>query len=409
MSPIRWLFGADADIFDDRDLRMLLLASVMAPLGTAVVSPMLDSLTEVYGVAPTRVGLVVSAFTAPGVVAIPLAGGLGDRYGRKPVLVGSLLLFGGAGGALAATTDFSLVLGLRALQGVGFAGLVPMLITSLGDLYEGAAEATAQGVRITVVGVALVVFPALAGRLVVLDWRWPFGLYLVAVPIAAVVWQRLREPSADDDQADGHDSGARHRHELWELATRRSVAPLLVARSLPTFVWLGFFTYNSILVVRVLDGTPAEAGLLIATGSVTFAAAASQAGRITAAFESRYRPLVGAHLAMLVGFAALAVAPDVAVAAAGVLVGGVGFGLTTSLYRSLISSRAPTRTRGGLVGIGETFGRLAATLAPVLMGVAVDAAAPAVGFDGAVRVTMLVVAVVLSAGGVGCLLVARTA
>ncbi|MFB6218870.1 MAG: MFS transporter [Halobacteriaceae archaeon] len=411
MSPLQWLFGTDADILDDRDFQVLLLASVMAPLGSALVSPILDSLTGVYGVAPTEVGLVVSAFTAPGIVAIPLAGTLGDRYGRKPVLVASLLLFGLAGGGLAGTAAFPAVLGLRALQGVGFGGLVPMLITSLGDLYEGAAEATAQGLRITVVGASLVVFPAVAGRLVVADWRWPFGIYLLAVPLAAVVWWALDEPgaAAAEGDADGAPEQSGHRRELWALATRPSVAPLLVARSLPTFVWLGFFTYNSIVVVRILGGTPAQAGLLVAAGSVTFALSASQAGRLTAAADSRFRPLVGAHLAMLAGFGVLAVAPTLAVAGLGVLVGGLGFGLTTSLYRSVISSRAPARVRGGLVGAAETLGRVAATLAPVVMGAVVAAAAPAVGFDGAVRGTMLGVAVVCSLGGVGCLLLARAA
>jgi MFS family permease len=423
------LFGDDADILDDRDFRLLMLASLMTPLGTALVSPMLDTLTGVYGVDTARIGLMVSALTAPGIVAIPVAGTLADRYGRKPLLVGSLLVFGVAGGTLTMTTEFRFVLTLRVVQGLGFAGLVPTLITSLGDIYEGTAEATAQGLRIATVGTSLVTVPAIAGALVVLDWRWPLYMYAAAVPIAVVLALYFREPAdlgtddvprvsdggdrtttADDAEPTTGDDGTEDPSQwraLFELATHRSIALLLLARALPTFVWFGFFTYNSILVVRLLDGTPGEAGLLVAVASVAFTTSSSQTGRLTDRLGGRFEPLVGGHLAMLVGFALLAVAPSLLVAGVGVVAGGVGFGLTISLYRSLVSTIAPERSRGGLVSAGESLGRLAATAAPVVMGAAVAAATPLVGFDRAIRATVLATAVLLSLAGLACLVAAR--
>lgn len=61
---------------------------------------------------------------------------------------------GGSGLAIAFTTNFRIALGFRALQGVGFAGVTPVIITCLGDLYEGDAEATAQGIRFGISGVS---------------------------------------------------------------------------------------------------------------------------------------------------------------------------------------------------------------------------------------------------------------
>jgi MFS family permease len=54
----------------------------------------LDTLTEPFGTSAADVGLLISAFTAPGIVMIPVGGAVADRYGRKPVLVASLVLFG---------------------------------------------------------------------------------------------------------------------------------------------------------------------------------------------------------------------------------------------------------------------------------------------------------------------------
>jgi MFS family permease len=47
---------------------------------------------------------MITAFTAPGIVCIPLSGALIDRYGRKPIMVASLLFYGAAGTGIGLTT-----------------------------------------------------------------------------------------------------------------------------------------------------------------------------------------------------------------------------------------------------------------------------------------------------------------
>lgn len=309
MAPIQVLFGEEAGIIADRDLQLLLLANVTGPLGIALVSPILDTLTGPFGVTPTRIGLMISAMAAPGIIVIPLAGMLADRYGRKAVLVTGLVLFGTGGIAIAATTDFRVVLALRLIQGFGFAGIVPIIITSVGDLYRGAAEATAQGLRFATSGISLVVFPLLAGLLVVIGWRVPFLLYGISLPLAVAIGLWFEEPTAPADAAGTTVVSSRARvRAVLGLARHRRVMAILVARALPVVVWAGFLTYNSILVVSVIGGTPQEAGLLVAVGSLAFAGSASQAGRVTAAADTRYPPLLVANVCLGAGFGFVAVA-----------------------------------------------------------------------------------------------------
>lgn len=408
MEALTALFGKDARVVSDSDFQLLLLANVTGPLGIALVSPILDSLTGPFGVSATDIGLMVSMMAAPGIVVIPLAGVLADRYGRKSVLVAGLAVFGSAGVAIALTTDFRVVLGLRLLQGFGFAGIVPIIITSVGDMYEGEAEATAQGLRFATSGVSLVVFPVLAGGLVVLGWQYPFLLYGIALPLAAMIYLWFPEPTADGGEDDVATEGS-HARAVVELATRPRVGAVLVGRALPVVVWTGFLTYNSILVVRIVGGTPRQAGLLVAVGSLVFAVAASQAGRVTALFDSRFLPLLGANVCLGTGFALVAFAPTFPVAGAGAGVTGAGFGLLLALYRSVITGLAPQALRGGLVSVGEALGRVAATVTPVAMGAGIATLEPALGFGAAVRWTGLGTGAVAAALGVGCLVVARTA
>jgi MFS family permease len=416
------LFGDDAAILRERDFRLLLLANVLPVLGSSLLSPVLNSLIEPFGTSPADVGLMISVFTAPGIVIIPVTGVLADRYGRKPVLVTALVVFGLAGSAIALTTEFRVALGLRLLQGVGFAGISPIIITSIGDLYAGAKEATGQGLRFTVSGLSATVFPPISGALVVVAWQYPFLLYAMALPVAAAVYLWFDEPAPPDvtdatgtaDGTDGTDTtratGAKpYVRTLFRLVRRPRVLSMVLARGLPNVVWIGFVTYNSLITVRLMDGTPAQAGLLVAVGSLVFAIAGSQAGRITALFESRLYPLVGANVCIGLGFVVVLFAPGIAVATGGIAVAGIGFGLTLSLYRSIITGLAPDDLRAGLVSIAEAVGRLTNTLTPIAMGAVIAVATPRIGFASGLRLAGVGVAVVGAAGGILCLLVANAA
>jgi len=201
--------GADSGIVRERPFQLLLLINVLPPLGTALLSPVLGSLVEPLGASTANVGLMMSAFTAPSIVVIPIAGVISDRYGRRPVLLFGLVWFGLTGTAIAFVSTFAAALALRALQGIGFAALTPIIITSLGDLYAGTKEATAQGLRFTGSGLSQTAFPLAAGVLVGMAWQYPFLLYAVAFPIAAVVYRYFEEPldEGDDESADGEGSG----------------------------------------------------------------------------------------------------------------------------------------------------------------------------------------------------------
>lgn len=423
MALLDALFGDDARVLRETEFQLLLLANLLPPLGTALLSPVLDSLIDPFGTTLSDIGLMMSFFTAPPILVIPLAGLVADRYGRKPVIVASLVLFGAAGSAIALTTDYRAVLGLRLLQGVAFGGLTPVIITSIGDLYRDTREATAQGLRFTGSGLAQTAFPLLAGLLVTAAWQLPFLVYALAFPIAVLVAVRFEEPTrsgataggdAPSAETDGGESGdtdadpgRSYLRALTGLAVRPRVLSLVVARGLPVVTWIAFLTYNSVVVVRLQGGTPGQAGVLVALGSLSYATAASQAGRITALFDSRFVPLVVANLAVTAGFAGVLYAPGVPVAAVGIVVAGAGFGTALSLYRSIVTGLAPPDLRAGIVSLAEANGRLLATATPIVMGAVIAATRPSLGFAAAVRFSGLGAAAVGGVGGVVCLVVAK--
>lgn len=406
MSTLTELFGADAAILRDRNFQVLLLANLFPGLGTALLSPVLNSLIDPLGATPATIGLMVSVFTAPSIVMTPVMGALADRYGRTPVLSVSLGVFGTAGCVIALTTHLHQALVFRAIQGVAFAGLTPILVTSLGDLYAGTREATAQGLRFTGTGLAQAAFPLLAGALVVVAWQAPFLLYGLAVPVAVLVYVGYDEPPRSSDAGTGAGSYGR---ELAAFVGQPRVLALVVARGLGPVTWIAFLTYNSLIVVRLVGGQPETAGLLVAIGSVVFALSASQAGRVTALFGSRLYPLVVAEVCLAGGYLAVLFAPTTPVAAVGIGVAGAGFGLAISLYRSIVTGLAPDALRAGVVSVAESGSRIMITATPIAMGAIIAVAEPTAGLRTAVQLAGVTVTAVSFVGGVLCLVVVSAA
>ncbi|WP_435361893.1 MFS transporter [Haloarchaeobius sp. DFWS5] len=396
------VFGKNADVLSDESFQLLLLTNITPPLGVALISPLLSALTGPFAVSSAQIGLLITAFSAPSIVAIPLAGTIADRRGRKPVLIAGLLVFGFAGAAVATTTDFRVALLLRFVQGIGFSGLTPILVTSTGDLFRGSAEATAQGVRFATSGITMMVFPLLAGLLVAIAWQLPFLLYGISIPLALILYRYLDEPSERDESTATDDEPGFH--ALVSYLDAQAVA-LLVARAVPNAVYTAFLTYNSLVIVSVLDGSPGQAGLLVAAASLAHTLSATQSGRMTAYFDTRFVPLFVATVGMNVGLALVGFAPSFPVVVLGSALVGFGFGTTLSLYRSVITAMSQT-LRGGLVSLGSALARIGSTITPVVLGIAVTDLSSSVGTVEAIQTVVVVAGVAGGTVGVGCLVFA---
>lgn len=400
---LRTLFGSEASIVRDRGFQLLLLVNLSPPLGAALVSPLLNSLTSQYGVSEAEIGLIMTMFTAPSIVLIPVIGLLADRYGRKVIMLAGLLLFGTSGTALAFTTNFSTVLALRFVQGIGFGALTPIIVTSIGDLYEAGAEATAQGIRFATTGLTLMLFPLLGGVLVTIAWNAPFVLYAMPFPIALLLYLYLEEPSTADKAV----SSKTNIGDLVMHVRRPQVAVLLVGRSIPNFAYISYLTYNSFIVVRGVGGTPGQAGVLVAVTSIAHTVAATQAGRMTAHFETRLYPLIGASIALGGGLTLLGAAPNLGIGLVAGAAVGLGFGISLSLYRSIMTGIAPPALRGGVVSIGSSLGRITSTVAPIALGATVSVGQSPLGFITTVRWAIIGAGITCAVSGIAAPIIAR--
>jgi MFS transporter, ACDE family, multidrug resistance protein len=350
-------------VWKDHNLHVIWGVTLMAVLGSSSVSPAFPKVVAELGVSPGQVGLLITVFTLPGVFLTPVAGVLSDKFGRKTVLIPSLLLFGVAGGACALARDFELLLGLRVLQGVGAAALGATNVTLIGDLFAGRERTAALGYNSSVLSTGTASYPAIGGALATFGWYYPFALPLLAIPIAFLVLFSLHNPEPHNEQ--GLKEYAR---SIWSAVKDRTVAGLF-AGSLVTFILLfgPLIVYLPILMDQAFGVSPLVIGIVVASTSLTTALASTQIG-LTSRFSEK--TLVRASFVLYAAALALvAFVPYWWLLFVPTVIFGVAQSLNLPNVFSLLNEAAPDENRGAFLALNSTILRLGQTLGPVLMAV----------------------------------------
>ncbi|HEY9234039.1 MAG TPA: MFS transporter [Phenylobacterium sp.] len=168
------------------------LASSLAFASGSLAAVSLAAIGQDLALTPLELQWLVNAELLPLAAFTLTAGGLGDRFGRRPVFILGIALFG-AGALLSALAGAwaALLLG-RLVCGLGEALILPNALSMLGEAFPSDRKARAVGVWSAAGAVAGAAAPGLAG--LVLEhgsWRTPF-LILAAVAVlalfVAVLW-----------------------------------------------------------------------------------------------------------------------------------------------------------------------------------------------------------------------------
>jgi len=120
--------------------------------------PALTAMGATFGVAPSRVGLMMGVFMIGFAVAPLLYGPASDRYGRKPIVMFGCTLFtiASAGGAI--SRSLLVLLLWRVVQGAGAGASMTIVLAIIRDLFEGQAART----RLSYVAIATLIVPMIA-------------------------------------------------------------------------------------------------------------------------------------------------------------------------------------------------------------------------------------------------------
>ena len=166
---------------------------LLSSLGTSVANVALPTLAEAFGASFQQVQWVVVAYLLAITTLIVGVGRLGDRVGRRRLLLAGLALFTAASALCGAAPTLWLLVAARAAQGLGAAVMMALALAFVGQAVAKERTGSAMGLLGTMSAVGTALGPSLGGALIAgLGWR---AIFLVNLPLGVLalflVWRRL--------------------------------------------------------------------------------------------------------------------------------------------------------------------------------------------------------------------------
>lgn len=182
-------------------LGVIALALMMVVSAVSGLNVALPSLARDTNATQSELQWIVDAYTVVFAGLLLAAGAVGDRYGRKGVLLAGLAVFGSAAAAAMVASDPTTLIALRALMGLGAAAVMPVTLSVITTSFPEEERARAVGVWVGIAGGGAVV--GLFGSGILLEffgWNSIFGLN-VALAAAALIGTLRFVPSSREPDA----------------------------------------------------------------------------------------------------------------------------------------------------------------------------------------------------------------
>jgi putative MFS transporter len=397
--------------------RRMLLASgfgwMFDAMDVGLVSFVVAALVTQWKLHPYEVGYIVSAGFIGMFAGAALAGILADRFGRRPLFQGTLLLYSLATGLCALSSGLGMLLGMRFLVGLGLGGELPVASTLVSEL----SPARRRGLMIVLLESFWAygwVLAALIGYFVIPSYGWRAAFLIGALPALYVLLLRrgipesprflaIRGHQADaeavlqrveagfaqgslgaTEKAEPHGANQRGQapvtqgrwQELFQARLGRRTLMLWILWFGIVFSYYGIFTWlPSLLRARYPLVMSFQSTLIITLAQIPgyFSAAflVERWGRKPTLVTYLLACAVGAYFFRAAGSPAEILIWGSIISFFNLGAWGVVYTYTPELY--------PTRVRGSGAGSAAAFGRIGGVIGPYIVGLLLPAWGAGVG------------------------------
>jgi MFS family permease len=343
----------------DTGLYIIFLTTLMAVIGVSLISPAFPRIRDELGLSGGEVGLLVTVFTVPGIFFSPVVGWGADRWGRKKLLVASLVLFGISGGSIAAMRSFGAIMALRFIQGCAAAALSTISLALIADLYHGPEQERIMGYNGSVLSIGTASYPAIGGALAGISWHAPFYVFLLALPLGAYVAAMLEDESAP--------RGTGVCASSWRnCLTARTLLLMMVA--IVTFVMLygSYLTFFPQYLSDEYGLSAAGIGAYLSLMSLSTAIFSFSAGTIIGKLGRRW-PVAMAFIFYTLSFILMGTVRAAAVIPLAVTCFGVGQGLNLPSLQVMVLDSVPKEMKASASAMYASTLRIGQSIGPVVM------------------------------------------
>jgi MFS transporter, DHA1 family, tetracycline resistance protein len=351
-------------------------------IGLAILMPVQAYIVRQYSDEALMVAMIPVLYAGAQFFAAPLLGKLSDRYGRRPVLLVSILgsalgyfLFG-LGGAL-------WVLFLSRLIDGFTAGNASTASAYIADVTPPQDRARNFGFIGMAYGLGFILGPALGGLLSQISLNAPAYAAGVLSLLSAIVGYFILPESLPLERREKRPlrlSDLNPFGSVFELLRRPTVGGLLLAQCLFFFVFNGSNTILPVFLIDKFAVQPWQIALLFAVGGITMAV---MQGGLVGPLVKRFgeKPLaVNSLLLQALAAVGLVSLPAFWMQYPMAVINSLGTGLIWPTFGALLANSVSHDEQGKVSGVGTALGSLMSVFGPLWAGAAYDWIAPIAPF-----------------------------
>ena len=351
-------------LYKNKNIYLIFANTLAGIISVSLLVPALPVIAREFSLSQKQIGLLITSYTLPGVLFGLFMGVFADKFGRKALMVPSLLLFGIAGGSIYWLDDFFWINVFRFAQGIGGAILPAISVVLIGDLFHEGIRMRVMGLNAVVLSFGTAFFPLLGGMLATSGWNAPFLVYWAALPLAAAVAFFLDEPPRKNHTH----MGSYFRAAGNYIFARRSLLVFATGTAIFILLYGGVLTYLTLYMDERFKMTPVAIGMVIASASIATA--------LFSAFSHRMVAMMGAQRTISIGFVMFGATFFLILTADSsnalflpIFIFGGAMGMTIPLLQNIVTQLSPAEYRGLMSSLMGTMVRLGQTLGPMFLAI----------------------------------------
>jgi len=345
----------------------LLLPITLTTMAIVLLAPVVPLLMAEFSGVADHEYLVPMVLTLPALcVALlcPVAGILGDYFGKRTLLLSSFVIYAMVGVAPVFLTDLTHILISRIGVGIAEALIYVLSTTMIADYYHGEARNRWLAAQPAFASMSALLFFNLGGFLGEFGWRTPFWIYLSALAMFVLVWKFTWEPSGDAHPEDEADHAP---HNLsWEGFPWARMAMIVLITVYGSVFFYTVQIQSSSGLAELGMASPAQAGFWTSVASIGVPLGTLVYGKFGARIGVGRLLLIEFAL-LAAGFMTMGKAATVTVFLVGCFINQVGAGLLLPTLLVWAMSILPFEVRSRGSGFWQSAFALGQWLSPLVV------------------------------------------
>lgn len=352
----------------------LSLVPLVMVLGNSMLIPILPDMKNELDITQFQTSLIITAFSIPAAIVIPISGYLSDHYGRKKVIIPALLIYA-VGGLIAGfaamllkDSAYPVIMFGRILQGIGAAGTAPIAMALASDIFTDESRSKALGVIEAANGIGKVISPILGSLIALIIWYAPFFAFpILCIPIALIVWLVVAEPKGNINKQ----TVKAYVQNVIKIFKSKGITlgACFLAGSITLFILFGllFFLSDYLETKYKIDGV--YKGFILALPLLVMASTAFITGKIVKSKLSKMKRYIIYGLTIsAIGSGASVATTNTYYLMGFLVVIGIGSGMVLPCLNTLITGSIKAEERGIITSLYGSVRFIGVAIGPPVFG-----------------------------------------